>query len=77
MEAIQTDDFETRKDLYSKIMVRINEQAPVWYSGGTATLIATDENIRGVNNWTLPSGDLGNGTPGALTFFTEMFVSEQ
>ena len=77
MEAIQTDDFETRKDLYSKIMVRINEQAPVWYSGGTATLVATDENIRGVNNWTLPSGDLGNGTPGALTFFTEMFVSEQ
>ncbi|MGA7757632.1 MAG: ABC transporter substrate-binding protein [Ilumatobacteraceae bacterium] len=77
MDAIQTDDFETRKDLYSKIMVRINEQAPVWYSGGTATLIATDENIRGVNNWTLPSGDLGNGTPGALTFFTEMFVSEQ
>ncbi len=77
MEAIQTDDFETRKDLYSKIMVRINEQAPVWYAGGTATLIATDENIRGVNNWTLPSGDLGNGTPGALTFFTEMFVSEQ
>jgi len=77
MEAIQTDDFETRKDLYSKIMVRINEQAPVWYSGGTATLIATDEDIRGVNNWTLPSGDLGNGTPGALTFFTEMFVSDQ
>ncbi len=77
MEAIQTDDFETRKDLYSKIMVRINEQAPVWYSGGTATLIATDEDIRGVNNWTLPSGDLGNGTPGALTFFTEIFVSDQ
>jgi peptide/nickel transport system substrate-binding protein len=76
IEAIQTDDIEERKQLYSQIMVRINEQAPVWYSGGTATLIATDENIRGVNNWTLPSGSLGNGTPGALTFFTEMFISE-
>jgi peptide/nickel transport system substrate-binding protein len=75
LEAIQTDDFETRKELYSKIMVRINEQAPVWYTGGTPTLIATDENIRGVNNWTLPSGDLGNGTPGAQTYFTEMFVA--
>ncbi len=76
MEALQTDDFEERKALYSQIMVRINEQAPVWYSGGTATLIAVDENIRGVNNWTLPSGNLGNGTPGALTFFTEMFIAE-
>jgi peptide/nickel transport system substrate-binding protein len=76
VEAIQTADIEERKALYSKIMVRINEQAPVWYSGGTATLIATDENIRGVNNWTLPSGSLGNGTPGALTFFTEVFIAE-
>jgi peptide/nickel transport system substrate-binding protein len=76
VEAIQTADIEERKELYSKIMVRINEQAPVWYSGGTATLIATDENIRGVNNWTLPSGSLGNGTPGALTFFTEVFIAE-
>ena len=58
-------------------MVRINEQAPVWYTGGTPTLIASDESIRGVNNWTLPSGDLGNGTPGAQTYFTEMFVSDQ
>jgi peptide/nickel transport system substrate-binding protein len=76
VEAIQTDDFEERKALYSQIMVRINEQAPVWYSGGTATLVATDENIRGVNSWTLPNGDLGNGTPGALVFFTEIFIAE-
>jgi peptide/nickel transport system substrate-binding protein len=76
VDAIQTADIEERKELYSKIMVRINEQAPVWYSGGTATLIATDENIRGINNWTLPGGNLGNGTPGALTFFTEVFIAE-
>ena len=49
----------------------------MWYSGGTATLIAADENIRGINNWTLPSGSLGNGTPGALTYFTAMFVSDE
>ena len=76
-EAIQTDDFEERKELYSKINVRINEQAPVWYSGGTATLIAADENIRGIETWTLPSGTLGNGTPGALTYFTAMFVADE
>ena len=76
LEAIQTDDFEERKALYSKIMLRINEQAPVWYTGGTPTLIAAEESIRGVNNWTLPSGALGNGTPGAQTYFAEMFVSD-
>ena len=76
LEAIQTDDFEERKALYSQIMVRINEQATVWYSGGTATLIATDENIRGVDDWTLPSGNLGDGTPGAGTYFTEIYVAE-
>ncbi len=75
-EAIQTDDFEERKALYSQIMVRINEQAPVWYSGGTATMIATVPEIRGVNNWTLPSGSLGDGTPGAVTYFTEMSIDE-
>ena len=75
-EAIQTADVEERKALYSQIMVRINEQAPVWYSGGTATMLATVPAIRGVNNWTMPSGDLGDGTPGAVTYFTEMFISE-
>ena len=75
-EAIQTADIEARKALYSKIMVRINEQAPVWYSGGTATMLATVPAIRGVNNWTMPNGDLGDGTPGAVTYFTEMFISE-
>jgi len=75
-EAIQTADVEERKALYSQIMVRINEQAPVWYSGGTATMLATVPAIRGVNNWTMPSGDLGDGTAGAVTYFTEMFISE-
>jgi peptide/nickel transport system substrate-binding protein len=77
VEAIQTDDFETRKDLYSKIMTRINEQAVLWYSGGTATMIAAEEGIRGVNNYTLPSGNLGIGTPGALTLFTQQFIADQ
>ena len=75
-QAVRTADFEERKALYSQIMVRINEQAPVWYSGGTATLIATDENIVGVDNWTMPSGNEGDGTPGALTYFTQIYVAD-
>ncbi len=77
LDAIATDDFEERKELYSKIMVRINEQATVWYSGGTATLVATDGTIHGVDTWTLPTGDLGNGTPGALVYMQELSMSDQ
>ena len=76
-QAIQTDDFEERKALYSQIMVRMNEQATVWYSGGTATMIAAEEGVRGINNYTLPSGSLGIGTPGALTLFTQQFIADQ
>jgi peptide/nickel transport system substrate-binding protein len=76
-EASATDDFETRKALYSKIMVRINEQAILWYSGGTATLIAVEPNIKGLTSWTLPDGELGVGTPSAEPRWQEVFISDQ
>jgi peptide/nickel transport system substrate-binding protein len=75
-EAGATADFETRKELYSKIMVRINELALTWYSGGTANLVAVEPNIKGVNSWTLPSGELGVGIPDAAVRWQEVFVSE-
>jgi ABC-type transport system substrate-binding protein len=76
-EASATADFETRKELYGKIMTRINEQAIVWYSGGTATLVAIEPNIKGITNWTLPSGELGVGTPSAEVRWQEVFISDQ
>ena len=75
--AIETDDIDERKELYSQINQRINEQAIIWYSGGTATAIAVDPAIRNVDNWTLPSGSPGVGTPSAVTFYTEMYLSDQ
>ena len=74
-EASATDDFETRKDLYSQIMVRINEQAIVWYSGGTAVMIAHEPDVKGINSWTLPSGELGTGIPDAAVRWQEVFIS--
>jgi peptide/nickel transport system substrate-binding protein len=75
-EASATDDFETRKELYSKIMVRINEQALLWYSGGTANMVAVEPGITGINNWTLPDGSLGIGIPDAQVRWQEVFISE-
>lgn len=76
-EAGATADFETRKELYSKIMVKINELSLTWYSGGTANMVAIEAGIKGVNSWTLPSGELGSGIPDAQVRWQEVFISDQ
>jgi peptide/nickel transport system substrate-binding protein len=76
-EASATDDFEARKELYSKIMVRINELGLTWYSGGTAVMIAHAPGINGFDSWTLPSGELGSGiAPEAQTRWFQVFITE-
>ncbi len=74
--AIQTDDFETRKGLYEQIMLTFAEQNPIWYSGGTATMIATAEEVVGFNGWHLPSGDLGVGFPNAEGRYHELYRTD-
>jgi len=76
-EAGATADFETRKELYSQVMVKINELALTWYSGGTANMVAVETGIKGVNSWTLPSGELGSGIPDARVRWQEVFISDQ
>jgi len=74
VEAGLTDDVETRKDLFSKIMQGWNEEGVYWYSGHTATLVATEDNVKGLNSWTLPSGSLGLGTPDAQGRWGDAFI---
>jgi peptide/nickel transport system substrate-binding protein len=76
-EASATDDFERRKELYGNIMTRINEQAILWYSGGTAVMVAHEPGIRGFTSWTLPDGTLGVGiAPEAQARWFQVFISE-
>jgi peptide/nickel transport system substrate-binding protein len=76
-EASATDDFERRKELYGNIMTRINEQAIIWYSGGTAVMIAHEPSIRGFTSWTLPDGTLGVGiAPEAQARWFQVFITE-
>lgn len=77
LEASATDDFELRKELYGKIMIRINELALTWYSGGTAVMIAHAPGIKGFNTWTLPDGTLGTGiAPEAQARWFQVFITE-
>lgn len=77
VEASSIDDFEVRKELYGKIMTRINELALTWYSGGTAVMLAHAPGIEGFNTWTLPDGTLGTGiAPEAQTRWFQVFITE-
>ena len=53
-EAAATDDFETRKALYSQIMTRINDLGLTWYSGGTAVMIAHAPGVEGLQLLDVP-----------------------
>ncbi|MDA0299183.1 MAG: ABC transporter substrate-binding protein [Actinobacteria bacterium] len=73
--ATKTDDFATRYGLYEAIMLEIADQVPVYYSGHTATAIATESNIFGLNSWHVPSGELGIGFPNAEGRWSEVFIA--
>ncbi|MEC8522499.1 MAG: ABC transporter substrate-binding protein [Actinomycetota bacterium] len=72
--ATKTDDFATRYGLYESIMLEFADQVPVYYSGHTATAIATESNILGLNGWHVPSGELGIGFPSAEGRWAEVFI---
>jgi peptide/nickel transport system substrate-binding protein len=72
--ALQTSDFDERYALYEKTMMRIARDVPIWYSGHTATMIATEDNVVGVNGWILPDGTLGVGFPAAEGRWGQVFI---
>ncbi len=74
--AIQTDDFDTRQGFYEQIMLAIADQTPIWYSGGTATMIAHSEAVVGFNGWSLPSGSVGVGFPNAEGRYHELYRTD-
>ena len=75
--AIQTDDFETRKQLYENVMLKFAEDLPVWYSGHTATMLATLPGVEGINGWVLPDGSLGVGFPSGEGRWHEVWLDQQ
>jgi len=64
-ESLTTDDFDTRYALFEKIGLLINENVPIYWSGHTATVIATAAGLGGFDAWKLPDGSMGAGHPNA------------
>lgn len=76
LAATHTDDFATRKSLYDKVMTELNEDAVYFFSGHTATLIAVNPSIKGLDAWHLPSGNVGIGHPNAEGHWSEVWIAE-
>lgn len=76
LQAIATDDFDERYALYESVMLDFAENVPVWYSGHTATMIATEDNVVGLNSWSLPDGTLGVGHPNAEGRWSQVYIEE-
>lgn len=72
--ALRTDDLEERKALYETVMLRIAEEVPIWYSGYTATMVATESDVHGFASWSLPSGEQGIGHPNSEVRWTEVWI---
>ena len=74
--ANRTDDLDERRALFSEVMQEINDQALLWYGGHTTVLIATDDDVRGVDDWELPDGTLGSGIPDAVAMWSQVFITK-
>ena len=42
---------------------------------GTPMMVATDDDVYGVDSWVLPDGSLGSGIPSAVAMWSQVFVS--
>jgi peptide/nickel transport system substrate-binding protein len=56
-----TTDTEARKAAVEAIGLELNENVPNAFSGGTLTVLATQEAVRNLDGWTFPDGTMGNG----------------
>jgi peptide/nickel transport system substrate-binding protein len=76
-EALLTDDFAIRRALYEKVGIIANRDVPHWFSGGTATSIAVDDAITGLDTWLLPDGiTLGIGHPNAIGQWSQVWRTD-
>ncbi len=75
-EAKTVADFETRKALYEQVSMIGATEVPMWFSGHTATALAFEEGIVGLDDWVLPDGTLGIGHPSAIPRTAQMWRTD-
>jgi len=72
----ENPDFAARKAVYEELMILINEEGLLWYSGHTATAIVSKPNVNGFLSWTSPDGSAGIGIPDAVVNWAFVWVGQ-
>jgi len=75
-EAKTVADFESRRALYEQVGMIGATEVPMWFSGHTATALAFEEGIVGLDDWVLPDGTLGIGHPSAIPRTYQMWRTD-
>ncbi|WP_040339604.1 ABC transporter substrate-binding protein [Candidatus Blastococcus massiliensis] len=71
-----TTDTDARKAAVEEIGLILNENVPNAFSGGTLTVLATDESIRNLDGWTFPDGTKGNGANASTAMWAHVWRVE-
>ena len=77
LEARRTPDLDERRELYTSAMEIFAEELPFTLTGHTASVVATQDQVFGFDDWTLPDGTPGVGHPESVTRWAEVWIDEE
>ena len=76
IEARQTPDFEERRELYFEAQKILADEIIYTTTGHTATVIATQPDVFGLDDWELPDGTPGVGHPEARGRWHSVWIDQ-
>lgn len=66
-------DFDERYEAVEKIMMLFTEQVPHTWTGHTPTVVGASPALQNVAGWVFPDGTLGNGHPGTVVLWGQVW----
>ena len=77
LEVLRTTvDIDERKAAVEAIGEVLNENVPNTYSGGTLTVMASQDEVRNLDGWTFPDGTMGNGAASSQVMWGHVWTTE-
>lgn len=69
-------DDDERIEAYASLWELMNEEAVISYHGGLATVVGAKPEVKGIPDWTLPDGTLGEGHPSSVVRFVGVWLEQ-
>jgi peptide/nickel transport system substrate-binding protein len=74
-------DFDERYASVEDIMLELADQVPQIWTGGTATALFVEDNVRNLDGWTIPGPDgapltRGDGVTEAVVYWAEIWIEQ-